>query len=418
MNVLIVEDSDDKYSKIVDLIGAVDGSAEIRRASNFVQALSELSKTKSVDVLILDIFLPMRAGDVPGPSVGLNILKEIVDGGSCCYPNHIICLSEFCGEGDEISEEIKSFSVHLVGYDPGSGEWIAMVRKKLEYVHRKIEDDAGTIPEYKCDLCIITASPQVEITALLELDVVWIQEYCPRSELVIYRSEWIGPSGPLEVVACEAPAMGMGPACATALKMIERETPRFLVMCGILAATDNDLSLGDIVVGATVYDYGAGKIVRSEDGERSFFPDPRQIHLDGGLRAIVKEWENEQRCMGEIGLEWGGRGGEHVPSLKLGVIASGAAVVQDSDLVEEIRNSSRKTVALDMEAYGIALAGSSASKPRPTVLIAKSVSDFADMFKDDSSQRLAAFTSARFIYHFFTTETLHDKLGGPRQGSS
>jgi nucleoside phosphorylase len=84
-------------------------------------------------------------------------------------------------------------------------------------------------------------------------------------------------------------------------------------------------------------------------------------------------------------------------------LVSGAAVVQSKSLVEQtILKTSRKTVGLEMEAYGVFHAAVLASEPRPKVLIAKSVSDFADINKSDDWQQLAAFTSARFVHSFLT----------------
>jgi nucleoside phosphorylase len=55
-----------------------------------------------------------------------------------------------------------------------------------------------------------------------------------------------------------------------------------------------------------------------------------------------------------------------------------------------------------MEAYGVFYAAEHARAPRPKVLLAKSVCDYADSGKADHWQKLAAFTSARFIHAFFT----------------
>lgn len=45
-----------------------------------------------------------------------------------------------------------------------------------------------------------------------------------------------------------------------------------------------------------------------------------------------------------------------------------------------------------------------ASAPSPKVLVVKAVSDFADSRKNDLWQKYAAFTSARFVFEFFTKE--------------
>jgi nucleoside phosphorylase len=91
-----------------------------------------------------------------------------------------------------------------------------------------------------------------------------------------------------------------------------------------------------------------------------------------------------------------------VPRLILGILATGAAVVQNRDLVDEILSAFGKVVGLEMEAYAIFQAARLAQFPRSRVLAAKSVSDFTNKDKKDNWQQYAAFTSARFVYEFFT----------------
>ncbi|MFC7339606.1 hypothetical protein ACFQY0_20620 [Haloferula chungangensis] len=405
MKVLVVEDSDQKYNEVESILAKNVGDLDLIRARNFFEAVKILGEHDDLELLVLDIFLPMRGDSMPTSSVGMSILEEIVDGGSCHQPNHIICLSEFCADDLEIREKVASYLIHLVDYRAGDQLWIEGLKRKLDYIKRRVEKVKSERASYGCDVAILTASPDVEIAQVLKLPGGWVKEFCPETEMILYRGQWEGCVKELGVVACEAPGMGMTAACVTAMKLIERERPRYLVMCGILAGTDDNQELGDIIVGSSFFDYGSGKIIRNEDGERILIPDPQQIAVSPDLRAILKDWANEQRGMTEIGELWSGMAGRFTPRLSMGVIASGAAVVQDGSLVEEVKAKSRKTVGLEMEAYAVALAGRHSSKPKPSVLIAKSVCDFADSKKGDNAQDLAAFTSARFVHKLFTTES-------------
>jgi nucleoside phosphorylase len=149
------------------------------------------------------------------------------------------------------------------------------------------------------------------------------------------------------------------------------------------------------------FDYGSGKIEETPDNKRTFIPSPNQLRIDPELHAILQRWEREQTRMDIIRNSYY-REQTKTPRLSLGILASGAAVVQSQDLVNEILKNSRKVVGLEMEAYGIFQAAHLASQPRPRVLVAKSVSDFANSEKSDEWQQYAAFTSARFVYEFFT----------------
>jgi nucleoside phosphorylase len=198
--------------------------------------------------------------------------------------------------------------------------------------------------------------------------------------------------------------MGMTAACVTACKAVERWRPRFLVMTGIAAGTQKKQNHGDILVAEAAYDYGSGKICENAGGKRTFIPSPSQLRIDPELQAILQRWEREQLQMDVIRKAWYSVQPTS-PKLILGVLATGAAVVQDKKHVLDIMSKSRKVVGLDMEAYAVFQASHLARAPRPRILVAKSVSDFADKRKKDDWQQYAAFTSARFIYEFFTKAT-------------
>lgn len=195
----------------------------------------------------------------------------------------------------------------------------------------------------------------------------------------------------------------MTAACVTASKLIHRWRPKYLVMTGIAAGTSDSLEFGDVVIAETCYDYGSGKIHEVEGGPRKFIPSPRQLSICPKLKALLQQWESTQRCMKEIGTSWT-KSGEVRPSLRLGVVATGAAVVESESLIEEIKEHSRKVVALEMEAYGVFQAAHLSTHPKPRIFVAKSISDFASPAKNDDAQRLAAFTSAEFVHAFFTQE--------------
>ncbi len=72
----------------------------------------------------------------------------------------------------------------------------------------------------------------------------------------------------------------------------------------------------------------------------------------------------------------------------------------DRNVISHVWKQDRKLVGIEMEAYGVMLAGLHCRAPKPRVLVAKSICDFADDQKGDSHQAYAAFTSARFIREF------------------
>jgi nucleoside phosphorylase len=83
--------------------------------------------------------------------------------------------------------------------------------------------------------------------------------------------------------------------------------------------------------------------------------------------------------------------------VRIGPVASGAAVLQNPEIVADVQKQHRKTLGVEMEAYGVFVAAHEAPEPQPRVLAIKSVCDLADEQKSDDFQGYAAYTSARFL---------------------
>jgi hypothetical protein len=88
------------------------------------------------------------------------------------------------------------------------------------------------------------------------------------------------------------------------------------------------------------------------------------------------------------------------------VVASGEKVVADSHLMAELASSWSRLVAIEMEAYGTALAAYQASNP-PGVLMVKSLCDWADESKNDNWQEYAADAAAAFTISLLGALKLH-----------
>ena len=90
--------------------------------------------------------------------------------------------------------------------------------------------------------------------------------------------------------------------------------------------------------------------------------------------------------------------GENEFFVHYGPLASGTAVVANKTVLQkQVMTSFQNTEGVEMEGYGVAYAASHSLEPRPNVIIAKSVCDFADERKDDSYQKFAAYTSCEFV---------------------
>jgi nucleoside phosphorylase len=400
MKILLVEDLDQKATEITRTVQSCGQNVEVSRAESFVDALDAL-KTEQYDVLILDVVLPMRRGEDPKPETARAIISEVVEGESCLKPYHIVCLTAYEERSEILSEVFRKNLAHKVIYSETDGAWKAALQDKVRYVAQRLNDTGKLPTEYLRDVAFVTSSPDVELEAVLELPGFAAAEYSQEDAIYYYPGNWNVGSKNISIMACAAPTMGMTAACVTACKVIQRWRPKILVMTGIAAGTDHEkLDFGDILVAERAYDYGSGKIRDTENG-REFIPGHQQISIDPGLAAIIQRLQREQLYMDDIKRSWD-RASRQSPRLVMGILASGAAVVQSKTVVDELVSLCRKAIGIDMEAYGIFQAATLCREPRPRVLVAKSVSDYADSNKRDEWQKYAAFTSARFAYHFLT----------------
>lgn len=402
MRTLILEDNEAKAAAIVKVIETTCSSANcvIDRASSVLDGLEKL-RLEKYDLLVLDLVLPLRPEQLSSAQHGKLVLTEIMED-QVNIPVHIVCVTAFENESSVLKESIDRNLVHLVIYDELNAIWDVGLKDKVDLIYRQVHHSNGENGQLRADIVLVTSSPLVELKEVMKLPGGFVAEYNRHDEIHYYRASWKQPNGaPISVVACAAPTMGMTAACVTTCKAIHRWKPRFVAMTGIAASTVSSQKLGDILCVETAYDYGSGKIAEGENGERVFLPSPQQIQLDSKVHAIVKHWERTQEGTTDIMNAWNGEE-MGLPTLSVGVMASGAAVVQNIDMVEEIKNQSRKTVGVDMEAYAVFQACALAGANRPIAIVAKSVSDFADKNKGDSAQKYAAFTSARFMYMLFT----------------
>lgn len=411
MNVLLIEDNDSKASKVISSLQDVIESLNLVRARSFRSGVKQLEAT-SYDLLILDMILPVRDGEAAEDNCGAKILTEIQDGSFCRRPAHIICLTAFDNVAEAFKNEASKRLVHVVVYSETNTEWSEALCGKAKQIEKRIIE-ANIYPEsYQCDLAIVTSAPPVELQEVIKLPG-FQGEFHQKDSLHYYRTAWKSSSGKvIDVIACSAPLMGMTAAAITASKVIKRWRPRYLAMTGIAAGTkklenptesQGGQNFGDILVAESSYDYGSGKISDAANGERRFTPNFNQVSIDSKLHALVLRWAREQLHADSIRKNWFSPQ-QTCPRIIVGILATGAAVVQSKELVQEILDKSRKVVGLDMEAYGVMHAAKLASSPQPKILIAKSISDFADSDKNDFWQQYAAYTSSRFIYEFFTNE--------------
>jgi nucleoside phosphorylase len=251
-------------------------------------------------------------------------------------------------------------------------------------------------PDSRADIAILVALPEPELTFVLKtFSQSWRQE---GRDGIVFQVGTMPVSGTeLTVVAAAQNDMGMVPASILATKTISSWRPSFVAMVGICAGVKEKVELGDVVVGQQFFDYGSGKL---NDGR--LVPDYTPVPLNDHVCALAKTLALDTELSARVRGAWGGsKAGKPATELTVhvGPMASGAAVVADNKIVEDIEQHKRSLLAVDMESYGLARAVTSAIIS-PHFMIVKGVQDFADPEKNDNFREYAALVSAVWLYEF------------------
>ena len=203
------------------------------------------------------------------------------------------------------------------------------------------------------------------------------------------------------IVATHALEPGMAAAAALCSKIISEFHPDYLAMTGIAGGIRGQTNLGDVVAADVVWDYTSGKIVQKGKNQ-IFLPEPRTIDLSAIVKGQLSRLVGTKDFLSGIKEKFRefATPPDHDLKVVFGPMFTGTSVIANAKFVEGLNDMHRKIKGIDMEAYSVACAAKYAGDRSPTVIILKSVSDFADPDKNDDFHKYASFTSARVLYEW------------------
>jgi nucleoside phosphorylase len=407
INILIVEDNPDKLNKIVNLINdEIDIPADnVLTAMNIKEAKPILRKC-SVDLMILDLVLPVDVDDKATPENGINFLDEINFHPTMHPPIHIVGLTEFSEYREQYAEKFKKYLWHLVDYKAEESDWKENIKEIIFHLIKVRKDFLNPInAKYDYDVAILAALNKPELEQVLKLQANWTEHNIENDATTYYIGCFERENKKLKVVCASAPQMGMVASATLAMKMINCFKPKYIVMTGIAAGyKDNTVDVGDILIADQSYDGTSGKIVALETGETRFSPNPTALALNADIKEKMRKYENKQELFAQIKKGFNGNKPTTELKIKIGPIVSVPYVVQDKDEFLSFKDNQRKLIGLEMESYGIFYSACNTVNPKPTPIVIKSVCDFGDSDKNDNYQIYAAYTSANFMYEFLLNE--------------
>ena len=394
INILLVEDNPDKIKNIVKIITPFLGEEIVLERANDINSAKNILRKKNIDIMILDIYLPQIYGDDIQQDGGIALLKTLRKSKTYSYPRYVISVSSY--EDSTKVFEVSEGNIHkAIYYEQTNNQWEIMLQQCLDtaiaiisntFVHRLYDYDIAVI-------CALKEEGDVIKESLKNVEVVKVD----YDDDMYYAGYFMKNDKKIRVVISYANQMGMVAATSLATKMINNFAPKYMVMTGITGGTKPDkMNCGDVIVAVRSWDYRAGKDIRKKD-KAKHLNTINAIDIDTSMISYCRclaEDTNTLKSIKESFTE--GDKPEEDLQLLLGPVVSGASVVTDPQIVQDVlENQHREVLGIEMEIYGMYYASSWALKPHPRIVAMKGVSDFADSDKGDKYHAYASYTSAK-----------------------
>lgn len=359
----------------------------------------KILREKQFDLLILDIAIPPRIDKDIRAHGGLELLQEIIQRDVYKVPTHIIGITQYTDIFTQVESQFRKDLITILLYDQNSDEMLTQIRSKVGIIVCSKIRSFSVPQEYGSHLSIICALERPEFNALLKNGWSWEEIKFPYDGITYYQTKIEDEDRVRIIHAASCERVGLTATAILSSKMISMFRPKYLAMCGITAGYPDKTKIGDIIIADPVWDWGSGKWVDQNDCLK-FLIEPHQLSLDVGIRNSFRRVALDEELLFKIRKSYEGDAPEYDLSIRIGPLASGAAVLGDGKIREQIREQHRKLLGIEMEAYAIYAAANGAMNPKPIAFSAKSVVDFADTKKEDKFQSYGAYTSAQVLKYF------------------
>jgi nucleoside phosphorylase/CheY-like chemotaxis protein len=411
--ILIIEDQTDKLRTILQVIEQIReiNAENIDTEIDIIGAKKKLKAVK-YDLLILDISIPNRKSEDPQLYGGLELLNEILEREVYNVPTHIIGLTAYDEVFEKANDQLSEKILTLIKYDYSKDYWR---RQLINGINQRLlaKNASNYSQEFDFDAAIICALEK-EFHAVKNNGWNWEEHANTADNTIYYKAEIIKSDlGVIKIVAGVTHRMGMPAAGALAMKMIMLFRPKYIVLTGIMAGVKGRVELGDIIFPNPVWDWGSGKwipavkIPNSSDDDNNmnsdeepnipesiFEIDPFQHHLDPLIEKHVLQLKDDKHYLFSLRHNFGTSAPKHDINIRVGPVATGAAVLADQIIFDKIKAQHRKLLGIEMEAYAVFTAAENAPLPKPSPVAVKCIVDFGDFKKVDDFQEFGCYASA------------------------
>lgn len=199
----------------------------------------------------------------------------------------------------------------------------------------------------------------------------------------------------VRIIATHQHKTGIVDAAVLATEMINKFSPKYLIMTGVCGGHGDDINFGDIVIASELFLHQKGK-----ETDEGFQNEIDRCEIEHKL--IHRITENKKPLLRLI--KDGDRSRNH-SNLKIHIkpMACGLSVINKNGYFEEkISSIDRNTIAVDMESFSVARACILSNDKKTKAIIVKSIMDKTTE-KDDAAKPLAGYTSAQCALHLIKT---------------
>lgn len=401
-----MDDTQEKTEKIKSvLLGKCLLNEENIKVETSINSGRKNMSENAYDLLILDLVMPIDEGDeVDAQGNSELFIEEMYRVGRLKKPAYIIALTQYESKIIENSKNYSKKLWKLIHYDLKETDWEDVLQDAVEtIISTKTQLKKDILKDGLYDIGILCTLPVEFEQMRLAMGVKWSLLKSETLPFDFYIASMRTENGnSLKIIANCTNTPGMQAISVIASYMLSHFSVSNLFLTGFCAGfRKEDVRLGDLFIAESEYDYGSGKLEKNEVGQ-VIKPEPRVMpcsyHLISQINRFISEEKIKTKLYAEMQkmnlLENEGS----ILSIHVSPGACGSYVVNDEDFMNKLlRDDNRKLKGLDMEGYGLYLAGHMLK--RNCVLI-KGIADYGDGLKNDKYHKVCSYASAWFVMRF------------------
>lgn len=157
LRILIIDDTPSKVKDILDLLSEMrDINMNLVESAVSVQDAEEKFSKVQYDLVILDLYLPLRHGMDPSPDNAITLLNDLSNEDELMMPYNIVGITRWKDADPKYKAIFDEFLLAYILYEECSDDWKLKLRNKIDFL-RKAQKSLMNQEFYDYDVAIINA---------------------------------------------------------------------------------------------------------------------------------------------------------------------------------------------------------------------------------------------------------------------